>query len=140
MSVSEPRCVLAIDPGTRKCGIAIVRDSAPPQTLYRQVVETPLLPEAISPLLNRFPIAALLIGNATGAAAISRTLQPGLPETLPTHLVPEAYTSQKARVRWCQENPPRAFWERLFPGFRTPTEPVDDYAAVILAEEYLANQ
>lgn len=140
MSPAVPIIVLAIDPGTRKCGIAVVQNSHPPQTLFRAVVETPTLANAVSPLMDRFAISTLLIGDATGAALISDLLRPVMAEGVPIHLVPEAFTTQRARTRWCQENPPRTLWERLLPGFRTPTSPIDDYAAVILAEQYFTSQ
>jgi RNase H-fold protein (predicted Holliday junction resolvase) len=135
----KPRTVLAIDPGTRKCGIAVVAAGSPPAILYRIVVEPGAVPGAIGRLLGEYPVDALLIGDATAARATANCLKSVLPESLPVHFIPEAFSSVKARQRWCRENPPRALWERLFPGFRTPTEACDDYAAVILAEQFLSS-
>ncbi len=131
---------LAIDPGTRKCGVAVVRSGATPETLYRAVVPTPDLPEAFRQTFARFPASVVLIGDATSARAVETLVRPLLPPTVPVAFVAEAFTTERARARWCRENPPTRFWERWFPGFRTPTEPVDDYAAAILAEQYFAAQ
>ena len=81
---------------------------------------------------------ALLIGNATRGAILRRALRDALPPTLPVHAVEEAFTSQRARVRFGIENPPRG-WQRLVPpGMRTPPRPYDDYVAVLLAEDWFA--
>ncbi|MBC7805924.1 MAG: pre-16S rRNA-processing nuclease YqgF [Akkermansiaceae bacterium] len=131
---------LAIDPGTRKCGIAVVQNDAPPRTQYREVVTTPDLPAAISKIIARFPANVVLIGDATNAQIVESVVRPLLPSSIAIEFVAEAFTSERARARWCRENPPTNLWERLFPGLRTPAEPVDDYAAVILAEQYFAAQ
>ena len=130
---------LSVDPGTRKCGIAIVRNVPPCETLHRAVVPTPELTQAVTPLIEIFQPAIILIGDATHAGQVEAALRPLLPPETPIHNVPEAFTSEKARERWRRENPPRSLWEKCFPGFRTPTTPVDDYAAVILAEQYFAS-
>jgi len=131
--------VLAVDPGTRKCGLAVVRNADPPQTVYRAVVPTQDLLGAAQALLSSHAVETVLIGDATNASAVTDVLRPLLTEGIPLATVPEAFTSERARARWCAENPPRTVWERLFPGFRTPTCPIDDYAAVILAENYFAS-
>ncbi|MBC8136142.1 MAG: pre-16S rRNA-processing nuclease YqgF [Fibrella sp.] len=136
----SPTLALAIDPGTRKCGIAIVQDTSPPQTLYREVVPTPNLSQVFCYVLARFPATIVLIGDATNAQVVESVVRPLLPASVAIEFVPEAFTSERARARWCRENPPVNLWGRLLPGFRTPTEPVDDYAAVILAEQYFAAQ
>jgi RNase H-fold protein (predicted Holliday junction resolvase) len=135
-----PTLALAIDPGTRKCGVAVVEDGPVPRTLHREVTPTPDLSGAICRIFAQHSAHVVLIGNATNAKAVEATVRPLLPASVPVELVPEAFTTERARARWCRENPPVRFWERLLPGFRTPTEPVDDYAAVILAEQYFASR
>jgi hypothetical protein len=53
-------------------------------------------------------------------------------------VVPEAYTTLRARRRYFDEHPLRG-WRRLFPGLQTPPIPIDDYAAVLIAEDYLSS-
>jgi hypothetical protein len=81
-------------------------------------------------------VSAILIGNATNSAPLYRALRASL--TLPLHRVEEAYTSQRARIRFRLENPPRGFERLLPPGLRTPPRPYDDYVAVLLAEDFFA--
>jgi len=131
--------VLAIDPGTAKCGIAVVtREGRAPRVLHREIAETSALPARIAALLPLYPaLDAVLIGNATNGARLTRELRTILPADLPLHAVPEAYTSQRARDRYRLEHPPRGL-QRLVPvGLRTPPLPYDDYVAVILAEDWL---
>ena len=135
--------MLAIDPGTAKCGVAIVsRDASPPNSVriaHREVVETERLVARVLALLAAHPsVGVILIGNATRGAALRRAIQAALPANFPVHSVEEAFTSQRARARFGLENPPRG-WKRLLPpGLRTPPVPYDDYVAVLLAEDWFA--
>ncbi len=142
-SPTAPKTVLSIDPGTAKCGIAIVVREEPGRcrALHREVSETERLVARVLVLLGENPaIDAVLIGNATNCAPLARALRAALPEALPIHKVEEAFTSQRARVRFRLENPPRGFERLLPPGLRTPPRPYDDYVAVLLAEDYFGAQ
>ena len=141
------RTVLAVDPGTVKCGIAIVvavqaAPEMPPKTraLHREVVETERLVARVLQITAQFPqVGEILVGNATNGKTLFRALRAAFPETLPLHLAEEAFSSQRARARFHLENPPRG-WQRLVPvGMRTPPRPYDDYVAQIIAEDYLKN-
>jgi len=57
---------------------------------------------------------------------------------VPVQLVEEAFTSQRARRRFLQEHQPRGFQRLLPSGLRTPPVPIDDYAALLLAEDFFA--
>ncbi|MES2463236.1 MAG: hypothetical protein V4671_21860 [Armatimonadota bacterium] len=136
-----PQTVLSIDPGTTKCGIAVVVGEALGRcrVLHREVPETERLVARVLSLLAEHPaINAVLIGNATNSAPLYRALRASLPPALPLHRVEEAFTSQRARVRFQLENPPRGFEKLLPPGLRTPPRPYDDYVAVLLAEDFFA--
>lgn len=130
--------ILAIDPGTAKCGIAVVTQGTPPKIHHREILPTESVIPRITALIPLHAISTILIGNATGSKGLVRTLRETLPPEIPLHTVSEAHTSERARARYHQENPPRG-WHRLLPaGLRTPAEPYDDYAAIILAEDWLA--
>jgi RNase H-fold protein (predicted Holliday junction resolvase) len=139
--VDPLQTVLSIDPGTAKCGIAIVRreESGRCRALHREVPEAERLVARVLSLLADYPdVDAVLIGNATNSAPLGRALRAALPESLPLHRVEEAFTSQRARVRFRLENPPRGLERLLPPGLRTPPRPYDDYVAVLLAEDFFA--
>ncbi len=136
--------LLAIDPGRAKCGLAVVRQ---PDTLHesafcleRQVVETPRLTLSVGDILRRRPeISRILLGNATHSATLRKALADVFPQ-MPLELVDEFNTSARARARFVQENPAPG-WRRLLPpGMRFPEVPYDDYAALLLAEDYFSRQ
>lgn len=128
------RAVLAIDPGLAKCGLAIVsRDEG---VIVRTVVAVADIPDTAKLLVSRFRPDAVIMGNGTGARALADIFAY---LDLPVHLVGEKLSTQRARVRYFKDNPPKG-WRRLIPrGLLVPPEPYDDYAAILLAEEFLAN-
>jgi RNase H-fold protein (predicted Holliday junction resolvase) len=133
-----PFRVLAIDPGTAKCGIALVEQVNTPTVLHREIVSTDTALNRILELCTTYRVETVLIGDATGGKPLCRTLCQNT--ALPVHTVCEERTSERARQRYRKENPPRG-WRKLLPaGLQTPAEPYDDYAAVILAEDWLTQK
>ncbi len=142
MSAEVKTSLLAIDPGRAKCGLAVVRGpqqpGMAPVCLERRVVETERLTLAVGEILRKRPeIARLLLGNATHSATLRKALTETFPQ-LPLEVVNEFNTSVRARARYVQENPAPG-WRRLLPpGMRSPEVPYDDYAALLLAEDYFS--
>jgi RNase H-fold protein (predicted Holliday junction resolvase) len=125
--------VLGIDPGTRKCGYAVLdRAHAPPLALG--VVATERLSETLRELSGRFALAAVALGGGTHAAPVQAMLaQLGVR----IEIVDERATTLLARARYFEAHPPRG-WRRLIPrGMLLPPRPIDDYAAVLIAERLL---
>ncbi len=135
----SPLTLLAIDPGRAKCGLAVVSGPLAPRCLERRVVETARLTLAVGDLLARRPeIERLLLGNATHSATLRKALAAAFP-FIPLELVDEWNTSARAKARFVAENPAPG-WRRLLPrGMRSPEAPFDDYAALLLAEDYFLN-
>ena len=128
--------LLAIDPGRAKCGLAVVQGPSPLRCLERRVVETERLTLAVGETLRRRPeIARLLLGNATHSATLRRALAAAFPE-LPLETVNEFNTSLRAKARFVAENPAPGWRRWLPPTMRSPEVPYDDYAALLLAEDY----
>jgi RNase H-fold protein (predicted Holliday junction resolvase) len=128
--------VVAIDPGRSKCGLTFVEKSNTTH-VERSIVPTERLIASLSILLRQHPeVTVILIGSGTGSATLARAIR----EALPMHqliVVDEKGTSIIARQRYLEDNPPKG-WMRFLPrGLRTPPEPYDDYAALLLAERYL---
>lgn len=123
--------VLAIDPGSHKCGLGVVADS---KVLHREVVPTETLAQRVSDLQTRFAPNVVLIGNGTQCTSLEATLDTEVIR------VPESHTTERARKRYWQENPLSGL-AKLWPtSLRTPPCPVDDWVAIILAEDWLKNQ
>jgi RNase H-fold protein (predicted Holliday junction resolvase) len=125
--------VLGVDPGTRKCGYAVVAAAgAPPLALG--IVQLRDFGAQLEALRARFPIELAAIGKGTNAGTVSATVRAA---GLPFELVDERETSLQARARFFVDNPPRG-WRRLVPrGMLLPDRPIDDYAALLIAERYL---
>ena len=143
--VAPPEILLAIDPGRAKCGVAVVagpteddagEDARPPRCLERAVVPTERLVRAVADVLGRRPeVCRILIGDGTNSATLRRALVAAFP-LIPLFIVDEFNTSARARQRFVRENPAPG-WRRLLPSsLRSPEVPYDDYAAILLAEDY----
>lgn len=127
--------VIAVDPGRCKCGVAVVRGGTGAEVLHRAVVLAEEIRATLVDLCTVHCPDVILLGNGTTSADVAKAAE-GL--AVHVELVDEKFTSVAARKRYFVENPPRGF-RRLIPlSMQTPSQPYDDYVAVILAERYLA--
>ena len=90
-------------------------------------------------LIECFAPRLILIGAGTGSRGTLSLLQ-ALGLSIPLQTVEERHTSEAARKRYLAEHPARGLHRLLPPGMRTPSEPYDDYVAIILAERWWASQ
>ncbi len=133
--MNNDKTVLAIDPGSCKCGVAVVRGGVGVTVLHRAVLPTERISDALQRLCAEHQPDIILLGNGTTAKNVAETASR---LGLELSLVDETLTSVAARKRYFTENPPRGL-RRLIPtSMQTPSEPYDDYVAIILAERYLA--
>jgi RNase H-fold protein (predicted Holliday junction resolvase) len=124
--------VLGLDPGTRKCGYAVVAAGMPP--LAMGIVPIEDLGPRLRAIVASTPVALAAIGRGTNAAAVAAAVRE---LGLPFELVDERETTLQARARFFADHPPRG-WKRLIPaGMLLPDRPIDDYAAVLIAERFL---
>jgi hypothetical protein len=126
------RPVIAIDPGTEKCGLAVVRPDR--SVAARAIVPSHRVTARVMEWAARLQPQALLVGAGTGALAVRQAL---LSSGLDAASAPEKNTTIRARALYFREHPPRG-WRRLVPlSLQVPPAPVDDYAAVLIARDYL---
>ena len=126
------KTVLAVDPGTHKCGIAVVTEDA---VLHRRVADRGDAADIITKLASEYSADEIIMGNGTGSAALVEELKTRLEQ--PIELVDEAHSTRRAKSLFFEENPPRGL-RRLIPrGLLVPDRPYDDYIAVLLARERL---
>ena len=125
--------VLGLDPGTRKCGYALVTGiGQPPLTLGIAPVEA--LGERLAELLRGTPVGIAAIGRGTNAGPVAEIVRA---LGVQVELVDEHETTLRARARFFADHPPRG-WRRLIPrGMLLPDRPIDDYAALLIAERFL---
>lgn len=104
-------------------------------TRERGIVPTGELCERLREILPAHGVGTIALGSGTHAAEV-RALIAGL--GLPIAIVDERETTLRARARYFAAHPP-AGWRRLIPrGMLLPPEPIDDFAAVLIAERFLA--
>ncbi len=102
----------------------------------KKIVSTGSLKDEISMCLTHFKPTLILMGNATW----SKKLSPRVKEAagnIPLKLVNEKHSTERARIRYLKEHPPGGLWKLLPITLQVPGEPYDDFAAIVLAEDYI---
>ena len=135
--------VLAIDPGRSKCGVAVCTprdDSDRPRILHREVVPTDKLVMHVMELVSTHQPNVVLMGDGTQSATLRKAVLKALPDGMPFEEVPEAFTSQRVRVRLQKEWLPKGLVRLLPTGLRPAPKAYDDYVAALLAEDWLLAQ
>lgn len=135
-ATSKKDCVMAIDPGKKKCGVAVVSQAG--GILYREVIPREQFGEAVQEIYRRHSPSPVLLGSSTGSKEIAELLHERM--QVEAKLVDERHTTELARVRYFKEFPPRGLWKLVPLGLRTPPTSYDDFAAVVMAERYLEEQ
>ena len=128
--------VLGVDPGTRKCGVAVV-DALQARPAALEIVPFDDFAARVADLVARHGVRAFALGSGTHARAVAEVLRAF---GLPVGVVDERETTLLARARYFEAHPPRG-WRRFVPrGMLLPPRPIDDFAALLIAERYLAEE
>lgn len=132
------RVVMAIDPGTSKCGIAVVKkEGSSEEIIFRTVAELSDVGQILQEADQAYSPDLVVVGNGTN----TKTIQHKIREVLPGRailILDERDTSIRARERYWVHHPRRG-WRRLLPStLQVPPVAIDDFVAVILAERALS--
>ena len=133
------KTVLAIDPGTAKCGLALVRrlESRHLEILWRAIVPREQLVESLDTARDVARYELAIIGSGTESKQVTAEVRAHL-VGVALLVVDEKDTTMHARERYWVHHPRRG-WRRLLPAtLQVPPEPIDDFAAYILAERVLS--
>ncbi len=132
--------VVAIDPGREKCGLAVVHKEQ--GIICKTIIATPRLAAAAANLVATYKLTTVVIGSSTTSVTARAELDAIRVNGHKLTLIPinEYRSTDEARKRYWRDNPPRGLKRLLPTTLQVPPVPVDDYAAVILAERYFANQ
>ena len=134
VSPSPSPPILAVDPGREKCGIAVVTTEG--VIVQRQIAARADTVATVAAWWQTYQPGALLIGDSTGTRELAAELRAALPNVTLT-AVNERNSTLEARTLYWQHFPPRG-WQRLIPlSLQVPPVPLDDFAAVVLAQRYL---
>ena len=132
--------ILAIDPGREKCGAAVLDQNK--NVLWQCVVGlSDLLPVSLQ-VTRQYGIRTVVLGNQTFSGEVRRMLQPLLEKKLVQKIinVDERGSTEMARARYWQAFPPCG-WRWFIPrGLLIPPCAIDDFAAIILGERFLAKK
>lgn len=129
--------IIAVDPGREKCGIAVMQNDG--NIFYQQVIATADLAKMVRDCYEKYAPTCLVIGDGTTSKEAQAAIRAAV-EELEICVVNEYRTTDQAKLRYWQENPPKG-WRKLLPvTMQVPPVPVDDYVAVILAERYLFHE
>jgi len=137
MRVAE-KIVVAVDPGSSKCGIAIVRrpSEGELELLARAIVPTADVLPALNDLREEHRYEEIILGNGTTSKNLAAQIRDAIPG-VPILKVDEKDTSMEARAKYWEVNKRRG-WRRMLPAtLQSPPEPIDDFAALIIAERVL---
>ncbi len=126
--------ILAIDPGTRKVGYAVL--AADGSVLAQGIAANDDLAARVAGLAAEHSPVAIALGGGTNVTPVRAALAA---LGLPIGLVDERETTLNARALYFVDHPPRG-WRRLIPrSFQLPPRPIDDYAAILIGRRYLVS-
>ena len=129
----EEEIIIAIDPGTKKCGYAVVDSNF--SVLQREVISTEETTKAIENSLNIYKIDKIILGNGTNYKSIEESLKTYFSQ-LKIILIEEKFSTLEARKKYFKAHPPRGIFKFIPLSLRVPPGHYDDFAAVLLAEKY----
>jgi len=132
------KTILAIDPGRTKCGVVIVhRDEFDKIHLQWQAIISPeKLADKIIELQSEHSFSLIVVGNGTQSRAIIESLREAMP-SISILVIDEHETTIQARERYWEYNPRRGLRKFIPATLQVPKVPIDDYAALVLAERVL---
>lgn len=134
----EVKTVLAVDPGSSKCGFALVRREAEGHLtlLWRGVFGKDEIAKRIDEANAVQHFNMVIVGAGTRSREVVNAIRDAMP-SVGVLVVDEKNTTLEARERYWEHHRRRG-WRRLLPStMQEPPEPVDDFVALILAERVL---
>ncbi len=133
---TDEKCIIAIDPGREKCGVAVLTVNR--RTLVQKTVSAGKLAAVLKALEIRYQITVFALGSGTTGKMTKKMLEEEFP-SMKVVVVDEYRTTDEARKRYWQENPPKGLLRFIPSGMLVPPVPVDDFAAVVIGEKYLTH-
>ena len=129
-----PDNVLAIDPGRKKCGIAVINNEM--KLVAGKVIDKEELIKELKFFLEKYTIKDIAIGGGTNSQEIFEIVTNHFSDIRLTTII-EKDSTMLARKEYFHYNPPRG-WLKLIPAsLRIPPCPYDDFAAYIIARRFL---
>ncbi|HDK26245.1 MAG TPA: Holliday junction resolvase RuvX [Candidatus Atribacteria bacterium] len=134
--MTKDEIIIAIDPGVKKCGYAVVDSNL--SVLQREVTVTQKIVESIKESLRIYKIEKIVLGNGTNHKKIEEKLKKYFPQ-IKIILIEEDFSTLEARKKYFEVHPPRGIFKLIPLSLRVPPGYYDDFVAVLLAEKYFRN-
>jgi RNase H-fold protein (predicted Holliday junction resolvase) len=131
--MSKAEIIAAIDPGTKKCGYAVVDSNL--GILQREVTSTEKIVKTIEESFHSYKIDKIILGNGTNYKKIEKKIKDKFSH-LRIVLVKEDFTTLEARKKYFEAHPPKGLFKLIPLSLRVPPCYYDDFVAVLLAEKY----
>ena len=126
--------ILAVDPGRDKCGLAVTDENG--ALLWCLVSPRAQTLDAIQQAVEQWSVTQFVVGDSTASGELCEAVGSRWPQ-IQLQVVDETGSTLEARGLYWQEKPPRG-WRRLTPlSLQVPPEPIDDFAALVLARRFL---
>jgi len=132
----EEEIIIAIDPGTKKCGYAVVDSNL--SVLQREVILTDKIINNLEDSFKVYKINKIILGDGTNYKQIEKKLKDHFPR-LKIILIEEDFSTLEARKKYFEAHPPQGIFRLIPLSLRVPPCHYDDFVAVILAEKYFKN-
>ena len=128
--------ILGVDPGRRKTGVAVINGDG--EILERAIIAPDALEVRLPNWIVRWEIARIALGNSTASENARAQIERAIVDlSVDLRIVDETGSTLEARPLYWHDNPP-AGWRRLVPlSLQEPPQPIDDYAAAIVARRAL---
>ncbi len=128
--------IVAVDPGTSKCGLAVLDTGG--KVFDKTVVPLSGLLWQFGEFCRSWPaITTVVVGSGTGSRNVVSMLSAALPPGAAITTIQETNTTLAARALYESEHP-RPWYMRIVPfGLITEPEGIDAYAAVVIGLKYI---
>jgi len=133
----EEEIIIAIDPGTKKCGYAVVDSNL--SVLQKEVISTDNIINNIKDSFKAYKINKIILGNGTNYKNIEERLKNHF-SILKIILIEEKFSTLEARKKYFEAHPLRGISKLIPLSLRVPPCRYDDFVAVLLAEKYFKNK
>ncbi len=127
--------IIAVDPGRARVGLAVLARSG--EIRHKTIVDRSELENELSDLVEEYRPNTIVIGSGTGATRLAEEIASNIYDEIEIKFVDEeGSTAEAVKLYYRQEKGAVLRFLSRFISWR-PSQPLDDYAAVILGRRYL---
>ncbi len=129
--------ILSLDPGRDKVGAAVLSQNA--EEKEKTIIKREEIVKHLTEVFDKYDINIIVFGSGTGSEELIEEIKENIDiEDKKIKMIDEQYTTEEAQARYLAEKPMSRYEKflRKFINWKV-NKPLDDYAALIIAEKYL---